>query len=311
MHMIMWAMSDRAIPRSFRMMEGFGVHTFRLVNAEGESTFVKFHWKPKLGMQSVVWDEAVKIDGADPDFHRRDLWNAIQSGDFPEWELGLQLFDEAFADALRLRRARRDQDHPGGGGAGAHRRPDGARPHGRQLLRRDRAGRLLPQNIVPGIDFTNDPLLQGRNFSYLDTQLKRLGGPNFTHIPINAPSCPMHHFQQDGHMQMRGPKGRANYEPNSWARGRPARDPTRGFRSFPEPVERREAQAPRRELRRPLQPGAAVLPQPDADRAAAHRRRLVFELSKVETPAIRERVVAHLPPHRRRISPARWPTASA
>ncbi len=143
MHMIMWIMSDRTIPRSFRFMEGFGVHTFRFVNAAGKSTFVKFHWKPKLGLQSVVWNEALKINGADPDFHRRDLWDAIGAGSFPEWELGLQLFDEEFADTLPLRRARRDQDHPRGGAAGPARRPAGARPHRRQLLRRDRAGRVL------------------------------------------------------------------------------------------------------------------------------------------------------------------------
>ena len=142
-HMVMWTMSDRAIPRSFRFMEGFGVHTFRFVNAAGASTFVKFHWKPKLGMQSVVWNEAVKINGADPDFHRRDLWDAIQSGDFPEWELGVQLFDDDFADALRVRRARRHEDHPRGAGPGPPRRPARARPDGRQLLRRDRAGRVL------------------------------------------------------------------------------------------------------------------------------------------------------------------------
>ena len=141
--MVMWAMSDRAIPRSFRFMEGFGVHTFRFVNAAGESTFVKFHWKPKLGLQSVVWNEAVKINGADPDFHRRDLWDAIQAGDFPEWELGVQLFDDAFADELRLRRPRRHEDHPRGARAGPADRPAGARPDGRQLLRRDRAGRVL------------------------------------------------------------------------------------------------------------------------------------------------------------------------
>ena len=216
-HMVMWTMSDRAIPRSFRFMEGFGVHTFRLVNVAGDSTFVKFHWKPKLGMQSVVWNEAVKINGADPDFHRRDLWDAINSGDFPEWELGLQLFDDEFADSF-------DFDIL-----------DATKIIPEELVPVRRVGRLVldrtvdnffaeteqvafcTQNIVPGIDFTNDPLLQGRNFSYLDTQLKRLGGPNFTHLPVNAPKCPVAHFQQDGHMAMQNPVGRVNYEPNSWS----------------------------------------------------------------------------------------------
>ena len=176
-HMLMWIMSDRAIPRSFRFMEGFGVHTFRLVNADGTSTFVKFHWKPKLGLQSVVWNEAVKINGADPDFHRRDLWDAIDSGDFPEWELGVQLFDDDFADRF-------DFDVL-----------DATKIIPEEVVPVRRVGRLVldrvvdnffaeteqvafcTQNIVPGIDFTNDPLLQGRNFSYLDTQLKRLGEP--------------------------------------------------------------------------------------------------------------------------------------
>src|SRR6202795_238361 len=218
-HMAMWAMSDRAIPRSFRFIEGFGVHTFRLVNARGKSTFVKFHWKPKLGMQSVVWNEAVKINGADPDFHRRDLWQAIHEGQFPEWELGLQLFGEDFADKfdfdvldwtklipedlVPLRRVAR---------LVLDRTVDNFFAETEQVA-------FCTQNIVPGVDFTNDPLLQGRNFSYLDTQLKRLGSPNFTHLPINAPKCPFAHFQQDGHMAMRNPIGRANYQPNSFGEG--------------------------------------------------------------------------------------------
>src|SRR3954464_13689111 len=216
MHMVMWIMSDRTIPRSFRFMEGFGVHTFRLVNGAGKSTFVKFHWKPKQGLQSVVWNEAVKINGADPDFHRRDLWAAIEAGDYPEWELGVQLFDEAFAkkfdfDVLDATKIIPEEQVP-------------VRPVGRMVLDRrvdnffaeTEQVAFCTQNVVPGIDFSDDPLLQGRNFSYLDTQLKRLGGPNFTHIPVNAPRCPVMHFQQDGHMAMRNPKGRANYEPNSW-----------------------------------------------------------------------------------------------
>src|SRR6266545_2475326 len=214
-HMLMWIMSDRAIPRSFRFMQGFGVHTFRLVNAQGRSTFVKFHWKPKLGLQSVVWNEAVKINGADPDFHRRDLWDAIQHGSFPEWELGLQLFDEDFADRFAFdildpTKIIPEEEVP-------------VRPVGRLVLDRvvdnffaeTEQVAFCTQNIVPGIDFTNDPLLQGRNFSYLDTQLKRLGSPNFTFLPINAPKCPIAHFQQDGHMTTANPTNRVNYEPNS------------------------------------------------------------------------------------------------
>ena len=228
-HMLMWIMSDRAIPRSFRFMEGFGVHTFRLVNAEGRSTFVKFHWKPAMGLQSVVWNEAVKINGADPDFHRRDLWDAITAGDFPEWELGLQLFDDDFADRFAFdildpTKIIPEEEVP-------------VRRVGRLVLDRvvdnffaeTEQVAFCTQNIVPGIDFTNDPLLQGRNFSYLDTQLKRLGSPNFTHLPVNAPKCPIAHFQQDGHMAMMNPQGRVNYEPNSWDPPGPREDPAAGF----------------------------------------------------------------------------------
>jgi len=235
MHTVMWIMSDRTIPRSFRFMEGFGVHTFRFINAEGKSTFVKFHWKPKLGLQSVVWNEAVKLNGADPDFHRRDLWNAIQMGNYPEWELGVQLFDEAFAahfafDVLDATKIIPEEDVP-------------VRRVGRLVLNRcvdnffaeTEQVAFATHNIVPGIDFTDDPLLQGRNFSYLDTQLKRLGSPNFAHIPINAPKRPVHHFQQDGHMAMVNRRGRANYEPNSWsgAAGGPRESPEQGFQSYP------------------------------------------------------------------------------
>ena len=215
MHMIMWAMSDRGIPRSLRMMEGFGVHTFRLVNADGKSTMVKFHWKPKLGVQSTTWDEAVKISGVDPDYHRRDLFDSIQAGDYPEWDLGIQVIDEDWADkqpydVLDATKLVPEEDVP-------------VRIIGRMVLDRypdnffaeTEQAAFLPTNVVPGIDFTNDPLLQGRLFSYLDTQKSRLGTTNFHQIPINAPKCPMHNFQRDGLMQTHVPKGRANYEPNS------------------------------------------------------------------------------------------------
>ncbi len=295
-HMLMWAMSDRAIPRSFRFMEGFGVHTFRFVNARGRSTFVKFHWKPKQGMQSVVWNEAVKLNGADPDFHRRDLWNAIESGDFPEWELGVQLFDDEFADRFEFdvldpTKLIPEEQIP-------------IRRVGRLVLDRtvDNFFAETEQvafgtlNVIPGVDFTNDPLLQGRNFSYLDTQLKRLGSPNFVHLPVNAPKCPFATFQQDGHMATVNPVGRANYEPNSWSAdiGGPREDPVNGFETYPA-----EEGGEKRRLR----------PESFADHYSQARQffmsqdpieqkhigdAFVFELSKVETLEIRERMVANL-----------------
>ncbi|MGK2911718.1 MAG: catalase [Sphingobium sp.] len=295
-HMIMWTMSDRAIPRSFRTMEGFGVHTFRLLDADGKSTFVKFHWKPKQGLQSVAWNEAVKINGADPDFHRRDLWDAINSGDFPEWELGVQLFDDAFADSfdfdvLDATKLIPEELVP-------------VRIVGRLVLDRvvdnffaeTEQVAFCTQNVPPGIDFSNDPLLQGRNFSYLDTQIKRLGGPNFTHIPINAPKCPMAHFQQDGHMAMHNPKGRVNYEPNSWGptQGGPREDPARGFTSFAENADgakqrvRSESFADHYSQARQFFVSQTPIEQKHIGDA------LVFELSKVERPDIRSRTVSHL-----------------
>ena len=293
MHMIMWVMSDRAIPRSFRFMEGFGVHTFRLVNAKDESTFVKFIWKPRLGMQSVVWNEAVKINGADPDFHRRDLWQAIRSGDFPEWELNLQLFDQDFADGFDFDILDPTKIIPEEilepipvGRLVLDRMPDNFFADTEQVA-------FMTQNVPPGIDFSNDPLLQGRNFSYLDTQLKRLGSPNFTHIPVNAPKCPFHHFQQDGHMAMRNPVGRANYQPNSWGEG-PRESPQRGFRSFAAEEEGRKVR---------LRPESFADHYSQArqffiSQTATEQRHIVmaltFELSKCENPAIRERMVSHL-----------------
>ena len=295
MHMIMWVMSDRGIPRSFRFMEGFGVHTFRLINAEGKSTFVKFHWKPKQGLQSVVWNEALKINGADPDFHRRDLWNAIEAGDFPEWELGFQLFDQDFADkfafdVLDATKIIPEEEVPIRlvGKMVLNRRVDNFFAETEQVA-------FCTQNIVPGIDFSDDPLLQGRNFSYLDTQTKRLGGPNFTHIPINAPRCPVMNFQQDGHMAMHNPKGRANYEPNSWgAAGGPRESAQAGYSSYPEAVQgpkvhaRSETFADHYSQARQFFISQTPIEQTHIVNA------ITFELSKVETPAIRSRVVAHL-----------------
>jgi catalase len=295
-NMALWIMSDRTIPRSFRFMEGFGVHTFRMINADGKSTFVKFHWKPKLGMQSVVWNEAVKLNGADPDYHRRDLWDAIQSGDFPEWELGLQLFDDKFADAFEFDVLDATKLIP------EERVP--VRRVGRLVLNRtvDNFFAETEQvafhtgNIVPGIDFTNDPLLQGRNFSYLDTQLKRLGSPNFTHLPINAPKCPFQSFQQDGHMAVYNPKGRANYEPNSWGSGvgGPREAPDVGFQSFPAD----DSGAKRRirgELFADHYSQAKQFYRSQTEVEQTHiKNAFTFELSKVETPAIRSRVMSHL-----------------
>ena len=294
-HMLLWVMSDRAIPRSLRFMEGFGVHTFRLVNADGKSTFVKFHWKPKLGMQSVVWNEAVKINGADPDFHRRDMWNSIKAGDYPEWELGLQLFDDDFAeqfdfDVLDATKLIPEEQVP-------------IRRVGRLVLDRcvdnffaeTEQVAFCTQNIVPGVDFSNDPLLQGRNFSYLDTQLKRLGGPNFTHIPINAPKCPFAHFQQDGHMAMSNPKGRVNYEPNSWeGDGGPRESPAKGFRSYPA-AEEGEKLRTRSET---FADHFSQARQFFISQTETEQNHIIdaftFELSKVEKLAIRERMVAQL-----------------
>ena len=235
--MVMWTMSDRAIPRSLRMMEGFGVHTYHFVNAEGKVSFVKFHWKPAQGMQSVEWPEAVAINGADPDFHRRDLWTAIDSGDHRSGTWACRSSTRT-SPTLRLRHLGLDQDHPRRGPAGAGHRPPHPGPERRQCLRGDRAGRLLHQNIIPGIDFSDDPLLQGRNFSYLDTQLKRLGGPNFTQLPVNAPRCPVMNFQRDGHMRMSRQPGRANYEAQFVRRCRPGprADPDGGFQSVPRPL---------------------------------------------------------------------------
>ena len=294
MHMIMWAMSDRAIPRSLQMMEGFGVHTFRLLDSAGKSTFVKFHWKPKLGMQSVVWDEALKINGADPDFHRRDIWNSIERGDFPEWELAVQLFDDAFAekfdfDVLDATKVIPEELVP-------------LRTVGRMVLDRNvdnffaetEQVAFCTANVVPGIDFSDDPLLQGRNFSYLDTQLKRLGGPNFHQLPINAARCPMANFQRDGHMQMQVPKGRVNYEPNSLSKDAPRENPKAGFRSYEARIEgpkvrhRSETFADHFSQARQFFDSQTT---PEQNHIVSA---LIFELSKVQTPAVRETVVSQI-----------------
>ena len=302
MHMIMWAMSDRALPRSLRMMEGFGVHTFRFVNAAGDSRFVKFHWRPRIGMQSTLWDEAVKISGADPDYHRRDLWEAITSGNPPEWDLGIQVFDEAFADkqsydVLDATKLIPEEDVPLTivGRLVLDRWPDNFFAETEQVA-------FLPSNVIPGIDFSDDPLLQGRLFSYLDTQKSRLGTANFHQIPVNAPKCPFQNFQRDGMMQTQVFKGRANYEPNSLDEAGedagPRESRQAGFVSAGR-VALGEKMAPKLRIR--------------ADRFADHYSQarlfyrsqmpieqahiasaLVFELSKVGLEHVRKRVVANL-----------------
>lgn len=295
MHMIMWVMSDRAIPRSFRFMQGFCVHTFRLVNAKQKSTFVKFHWQPKLGVQSLTSDEAVKLNGADPDFHRRDLWNAIQSRQYPEWELGLQLFDEATAqkfdfDVLDPTKLIPEELVP-------------LKKVGRLVLNRcvdnffaeTEQVAFCTQNIIPGIDFSNDPLLQGRNFSYLDTQVKRLGSPNFAQLPINAPQCPFHNFQQDGHMAFHTLSGRANYEPNSWGKvGGPRESLKKGFKTF-SAMESGEKLRHRPESFADYYNQANLFYISQTPIEQQHiQAALAFELSKVTIHAIQARVISHL-----------------
>ncbi|MFT8804483.1 MAG: catalase [Acetobacter aceti] len=302
LHTVMWAMSDRGIPRSLRMIEGFGVHTFRLVNEKGEGKFVKFHWKPVLGIESTTWDEAVKIAGANPDFHRQDLFESISQGDFPAWDLGVQVFDEAWAakqpyDVLDATKLIPEEDIP-------------VEIIGRMTLNRNvdnffaetEQAAFMPTNIIPGIDFSNDPLLQGRLFSYLDTQKSRLGTTNFHQIPINAPKCPFSNFQRDGMMQTLVPVGRANYEPNSLAEagetGGPRACPETGFRTFEENAEDND---PTRKVRVRPETFADHYSQPRmyyrslTESEQAHTASaIVFELSKVQLPHVRERVVAQL-----------------
>ena len=293
MHMIMWAMSDRTLPRSLRMMEGFGIHSFRLINEAGASTFVKFHWRPKLGLQSTIWDETVKIAGADPDFHRRDMFEAISSGAFPEWELAVQLFTEAQADAFPF-------DHL-----------DSTKLIPEELVPLKVIGRMVlnrwpnnffaeteqvafcPSHIVPGIDFSNDPLLQGRLFSYLDTQLSRLGSPNFHQIPVNAPKCPFANHQRDGHMQMSQPTGRVNYEPNTLSADGPRETP-RGFRSAAADETGARGRIRAASFDDHYSQARQFFISQSAHEQAHMASALVFELSKVEHPHIREGVVGHL-----------------
>ena len=298
-HMIMWAMSDRTIPRSLRMMEGFGVNTFRLINAAGEATFVKFHWRPRLGTQSTCWDEAVKIAGADPDYHRRDLFESIQAGDFPQWDFGVQLLSQAEADALPFdildaTKLIPEEIHPIRvvGRMTLNRNPDNFFAETEQVA-------FLPTNIVPGIDFSEDPLLQGRLFSYQDTQLSRLGTVNFHQLPINqAKGCPFQNMQRDGQMQTRVFTGRANYEPNSLGRageeGGPREDPKGGFRSFEVPMKETKVRL-RAESFADHYSQARLFFRSQTEIEQAHlASALVFELSKVTMDHVRNRVLANV-----------------
>ena len=293
MHMVMWIMSDRTLPRSLRMIEGFGVHSFRLINDAGESTFVKFHWRPKLGLQSTIWDETVKISGADQDFHRRDMFEAIEAGNFPEWEFAVQLFTQKQADSFPF-------DHL-----------DATKLIPEELLPLQVVGRMVldrwpnnffaeteqvafcPSHVVPGIDFSNDPLLQGRLFSYLDTQLSRLGSPNFHQIPVNTPKCPFANQQRDGHMQMSQPTGRVAYEPNSLSDNSP-RETLKGFHSAAI-VETGEKNRIRAESFADHYSQARQFYLSQTAYEQAHiASALVFELSKVEHLHIREAMVGHM-----------------
>lgn len=295
-HMIMWLMSDRAIPRSYRMMEGFGVHTFRLVNAKGVSHFVKFHWKPLLGVHSVAWDEAQNISGKDPDFHRRDLWDAIESGNFPEWELGLQIIPEE--DEFKF-----DFDLL-----------DPTKIIPEELVPVTRVGKMTlnrnPENffaeteqsafhvghVVPGIDFTNDPLLQGRLFSYTDTQLIRLGGPNFQEIPINRPIVPVHNNQRDGYMRQTINRGKVSYGPNSLADNYPlqAKASEGGFTSYPEKIDARKIRARSKSFLDHFSQAKLFFNSQSAPEKNHLIDALSFELGKVQSNEVRLRMLGIL-----------------
>lgn len=292
-HMIMWLMSDRAIPRSFRMMEGFGVHTFRFVNSEGKATFVKFHWKPVLGVHSLVWDEAQMIGGRDADFHRRDLWEAVEAGAYPEFELGVQMIDEADEfmfdfDILDATKLWPEEIVPVGkiGKLVLNKNVDNVFAETEQVA-------FHPGNVVSGIDFTNDPLLQGRLFSYLDTQLIRLGGPNFTEIPINRPLCPFHNNQRNGYHRQRIDVGQVSYHRNSLADNTPATTPPAegGFEHYQEKVEGRVIQA-RSDSFKDFFSQARLFWNSMSPPEKEHiRDAFIFEVSKVKSKSVRQQVV--------------------
>ncbi|UFM65960.1 catalase [Paracoccus sp. MA] len=297
LHTVIWAMSDRAIPRSLRMMEGFGVHTFKFVNAKGAASFVKFHWKPVLGVQSLVWDESAKLQWADNDFHRKDLFEAIAAGDYPEWDLAVQVFDQKLADGLPYDVLDPTKIIPEEvvplrviGRMQLNRNPD-------NFFAETEQAAFLPSNVVPGIDFTDDPLLQGRLFSYLDTQKSRLGTTNFHQIPINAPKCPYANMMRDGMMQTTVPRGRANFEPNSLDNA--GEDPgpradAQGFATAPREVTgeslRIRSETFGDHYSQPRMYWKSLTENEQAHTASA----FVFELSKVNLAHIRKRTVSHL-----------------
>jgi catalase len=293
-HTLMWVMSDRGIPRSLRMMQGFGVHTYRLINAQGESHFVKFHWRPLLGTHSLVWDEAVKISGADSDFHRRDLWDAIEAGEYPEWELGLQIFSEDQAegfsfDVLDATKLIPEELVP-------------VTPVGRMVLNRNPDNffaeteqvAFCTAHVVPGIDFSNDPLLAGRIHSYIDTQITRLGGANFHEIPINAPLAPVHNHQRDGLHRQAIPRGRVAYEPNSLGGGCPLQAGAAGFVSFPQPLAGDKLRGKPEKFADHYTQATLFYDSQTAVEKAHIAGGFRFELSKLTVPAIRERMLSSL-----------------
>ena len=293
-HMLLWVMSDRAIPRSYRMMQGFGVHTFRFVNEGGESRFVKFHWNPLAGTHSLAWDEAVKISGADSDFHRRDLWEAIEAGAYPQWELSVQIFSESQAekfsfDVLDATKLIPEELVP-------------LTPIGRMVLNRNPDNffaeteqvAFCTAHIVPGLDFSNDPLLAGRIHSYVDTQISRLGGPNFHEIPINASVAQVHNNQRDGMHRQAIPRGRVAYEPNSLGGGCPFQAGTKGFMSFPEPTEEHKVRGKPEKFAEHYNQATLFFNSQSEIEKMHIVRAFRFELTKVQTVAVRERVVAQL-----------------
>jgi catalase len=293
-HMLLWQMSDRAIPRSYRTMQGFGVHTFRLVNAAGESVFCKFHWTPLAGTHSLVWDEAAKIIGADPDYHRRDLWEAIEAGAFPEYELGLQIFSEQTAsefpfDVLDPTKIVPEDLVPitPVGKMTLNRNPDNFFAETEQVA-------FCTAHVIPGIDFSNDPLLQGRIHSYVDTQISRLGGANFHEIPINSPIAQVHNNQRDGMHRQSIHRGRVSYEPNSLGGGCPFQAGMAGYKSYPEPIAEDKVRG-NPELFSDHYSQAQLFWQ---SQSAAEKTHIInafrFELTRVQTLAIRKRVVSLL-----------------
>ena len=299
LHNYLWAMSDRGIPRSYRMIEGFGIHSYRFINEQGESVFFRYHWRPRLQLQALVWDEAVKVAGADPDFHRRDLFEALfENGDEAVWDFGVQIFTQEQAETFPFDHLDATKLIPEElvpveivGKMVLNRYPDNFFSETEQVA-------YCPANVVPGIDFSNDPLLHGRLFSYLDTQLLRLGSPNFAQLPINAPRCPFDNMQRDGHMQMRVPKGRVSYEPQSLEPEKPRENPAIGFKSFADDLTQNNDAVKGRIRAESFadfysQPRMFYRSQTPIEQAHIATA-IVFELSKVETPYIRERMIAQL-----------------